>query len=359
MSIQTLTHIIYSSLVSIYLFIIVPFSIGTLICSKLKGEMFESLAYRFVVGFLSMLGIWAALALPFALFLKEKPFHYLRYAYILTITILCIIYVVIGRGKDDTFKVIVNTIQRTWKTLFESGTDRKYMAISVLILLFQLFETAFFAPVGYVQDDFYYYVDVNRTVYKDVLCFVGTKQTLAQWYMFLSFIATTTHIPSIIICRTLIPMYMIIILYSSLYSFGKYCFKVDIRKEWVYLMWSSLILEALSYSYYQFFMSLYISTWGKIIAGMIAVPVLLMTLNTVADVDIRTGSIALNKSILLIAIGAGAATLSIASMISGSIALFLFMVYFSIYYRKKEIAIYIIMAGLPFAIQLLAYVAVW
>lgn len=358
MSIQTLTHIIYSSLVSIYLLIIVPFSIGTLICSKLKGEVFESLAYRFVVGFLSMLGIWAALALPFALFLKEMPFHYLRYAYILTITILCIIYVVLGRGKDNTIKAKVNGIQQ--KKLFGTGADRIYIVIFLLIFLIQLFETAYYAPVGYVQDDFFYYVDINETVYKDLLCFVGAKQTLAQWYMFLSFIAATTNIPTIIICRTLIPVYIIAIIYMSIYAFGIFYFRGDVRKERVYLMWSSLILEALSYSYYMFFMTLYISTWGKIIAGMVAIPILIISLIISAtDKGSVNAGITIRKIFLLIAVGAGSATLSIASMISGSIALFLFMLTLFIYYRKKEIAIYIITAGLPFAIQLLAYVAVW
>ena len=345
---------------SIYLFIIVPFSIGTLICNKLKGEMFESQAYRFVVGFLSMLGIWAALALPFALFLKDKPFHYLRYAYILTITTQCIVYVVFGRGKDDTFKAIVNKFQRTWQIFFGTGTDRIYVVIFLIVLVIQLFGTAYYAPIGYIQDDFYYYININKTVYKDILYFIGPKQTLAQWYMFLSFLAATTQVPAIIICRTLMPIYTIVMIYMSVYAFGLFCFKGDVNIERVYLMWSSLILGALSYSYYMFFMTLYISTWGKIIAGMVAIPILIISLIISAtDKGSVNAGITIRKNFLLIAVGAGSATLSIASMISGSIALFLFMLTLFIYYRKKEIAIYIIMAGLPFVIQLLAYVAVW
>lgn len=352
----TTGHVLFSIVTFVGLLFVSPSLIGNLMCRGLKDRLSPSLAYRFIIGFMTVLAIWMVFALPFMTALKDRPFHELRYVYFVTIVLLSaysIIQMYISGIRPD---MIATEIKRRIFSFCGTYYERIYVVITAAILLFQLFETAYFAPVGYVQDDFYYYIDINDTVYTDVSCFTGPKQTLAQWYAFIAAVSSTTHVHPLILCRTLVPMFAIVLIYMTLYAFGVYCFNENISMIRIFLMWAAIILEVLSYSYYLFFMALYVTTWGKIITGMVAVPILLLSFVSATMTESADTKNTIRHAIVLLAVGAGAATLSFASMIAGSIGLFLIMIVFLVKYRKKEAVIYAAASELPFIVQMLAYV---
>ena len=349
-------HVLFSIVAFIGLFFVSPSLIGNLMCRGLKDRLSPSLAYRFTIGFMTMLAIWMVFALPFMTVLKDRSFHELRYAYIVTIVLVnvySIIHMYISGLRPE---MIVTGIKRRIISFCGTSYERAYVVITAAILLFQLFETAYYAPVGYVQDDFLYYSEINDMIYTDTVGIGGIKRMLAPWTIFIAAVSETTHIHPLIMCRTLIPMFVIVLVYLMMYVFGIYCFNGNESMIRIFLMWSTFILEVLSYSYYQFFMALYITTWGKIVTGMVAVPVLLLSFVSATMTESADIKNTIRHAVVLLAAGTGAATLSVASMIAGSIGLFLIMMVLLVKYRKRETVIYAAASESPFIAQILVYI---
>ena len=327
-------------------------------CRGLKGILFESYVYRFVAGLMTELAVWAVLATPYMILFPNKPFHYLRYVYLVLLFALCCTSILLCKKMHINIAGTAVNIRENLKEYIGERSQHIYVVIFLCILVFQLTETLYFAPVGYVNDDHHYFPEITASVYLDNLQFYGFKRILAPWYAFLAFISAATHIHPLIICRTVMPAYILVIVYMGVYSFGKYCFMEDTTKVRIFMMWAAIIMEALSYTYYLFFMTTYILVYGKSMSGIIGIPILLLsTLAMMSGHEENKNSIK-QSSILLFAIGMGTAMYSFAGLIAGSVGLFLMLFICLLIIRKKETILYAAIAEMPFIIQLLIYLCI-
>lgn len=356
--------------------IAVPMILGRLICSNIQLPLCESWAYRFVAGFFTMLAIWAVMALPFTLFTPKLPFHLLRYVYLAAISIICLSAEIQEIRNGKTFKSILSEVRGRFNASVAEKPGRVYLIVFMAIMAFQIFETVYYAPVGYVNDDLWYYSYINDTVYMDQLyprvadgsipaaaksalvSTAGYKMVVIQWFSFIAFLSDTTKIHTLIMCRTLIPACIIIALYATMQSFGAYAFPGNRSKQRCFLMWSAVIIEILSYSYYLFFLTLYISTYGKQIAGIIGIPFMMLTLYMMIEDSRSETHNTAPHMVLLLAVNTGAVSTGVSTLLSGSLALTFMSVMLFIRHRTYRTAVYIICAWIPFLVYFLTYMSI-
>ena len=369
-------QIVYGMIVFICILGAAPCFIGDLACRGISGSLRRSFAYRYVAGFMAMLALWSVMALFFMLVLPFHPFHELRYAYLAVLILLCVISICLLIRDGVRPKDLFLGFRMKLSAFSGSGSDRVYIVVFLVIVLFQLFNTMFFAPKGYVQDDLWYYAYINDNVYLDqlyaknawnngafpskpvtaIVQTVGFKQIVAQWYAFVSFIAASTHIRPIIICRTLMPAFLILAVYITTYVFASYCYNGDPSGTRVFMACAAFIMETFSYTYYLFHLTVYVTTWGKPVAGMIGIPFLLLTA-WAAMGDDDTGSRHMwRHAVMLFMISVGTASLTFASIVAGSAGLFCFMAAAYFRYRRKDAILYAVAGEIPYAAQLLLYV---
>ena len=382
--------IIFSTISFTLLMVIAPAIVGNLICKKNTTVLDKSRAYSFIAGFFSMLGIWAVMVLPFSLFVPNHPFHEIRYAYLGVILMICLTDILYGLKQRSVFvedsspeqkftidlKPIIYGISKRIRSLICSTPDRIYLIVFLAVMVFQIFETLYFAPVGYVNDDLYYYNHINDTVYMDqlyarmangaipeadkasIIYTTGYKLIVNQWFSFISFLSATTGIHTLVLCRTIIPAYIIVLLYITIYAFGAFVFPDSRQKRMCFLMSSALIVEILSYSYYLFFLTLYITTYGKQIAGIIGVPFLLLSLYacvTNMNGDQRSR---IFDWILLFLVSSGVVSMGVSALSSGALALVFMSAVLFFKYRNVKTLTCIVSVAIPFLIQLLTFVSI-
>lgn len=345
----------YEILSFVTLLLIAPSLLGVLMCRGLKGILFENYAYRFVAGLMTELAVWAVLATPYMILFPNKPFHYLRYIYLVLLFALCCTSILLCKKMHININEAAIRVRKAIREYIGKGSQRIYVVIFLCILVFQLAETLYYAPVGYVNDDHHYFPEITASVYLDNLQFYGFKRILAPWYAFLAFIPAATHIHPLIICRTVMPTYILVIVYMGVYFFGKYCFKEDTSKVRIFMMWAAVIMEALSYTYYLFFMTTYISVYGKSMSGIIGVPVLLLTTLAMMSGHEENKNSIMQRIILLFAIGMGTAMYSFAGLIAGSAGMFLLLLIWLLSTKKKKMVFYAAIAEIPFIIQGIMY----
>lgn len=391
--------VLYGGVCFILLMIVAPMIVGRLVCSNTRITLGSSRAYQFVIGFFSLLGIWALMVLPFSLWFPKHPFHEIRYAYLGTIITICAAGILYESSqkhkikepsseyKSDTgnklyqsitagYRIFIQNVKSKIKTLIGSKANRIYMAVILAIVFFQIFETSYYAPVGYVNDDLYYYNHINDTVYMDqlyartadgaipeadkasIIYTTGYKLIVNQWFSFISFLSATTGIHSLILCRTLLPVYIIVVLYIMLYAFGIFIYPENRTKRLCYLICAALIFEALSYSYYLFFLTLYITTYGKQIAGIIGVPLLLLSLYVCTKEKNRDSRSILFECLLLFFVSAGVVSMGVSALSSGALAFFFMSIVIVFRIRKIKTLAYIAVAAIPFLIQLMTFISV-
>lgn len=374
----SIINIVFGIVSFSFLMIVVPMIIGGVVCKNSNIVIRDSIAYRFLVGFFCELGLWAIMVLPFSLYKSASPFHEIRYAYLAVIMIVCLIGLSheIWKKKTLSFKDAISDVVARIRILTSVRANKIYVIVYIALLLFQLFETMYYAPVGYVNDDLYYYNHINDTVYMDqlyprtadgaipeaanasIIYTTGYKLIVNQWFSFISFLSATTGIHTLILCRTLIPAYIIVILYVTMYSFGLFIFPDNITKRLCYLMCAAIIIEILSYSYYLFFLILYISTYGKQIAGIVGVPLLLLTVFMCTDG--RKGNRRNNyySILLMILVSFGVASFGVSALSSGAVALVFFSGVLIAKIRDKKTVCYVIAAFLPFVVQFAVFLSI-
>ena len=323
-----------------------------------------------------MLAIWAVMALPFTLFTPKLPFHLLRYAYLTGISILCLSAEIHEIRNGKNLKSIISDVRGRFNASVAEKPGRVYLIVFIVIMTLQIFETVYYAPIGYIHDDLYYYSYINDTVHMDQLypkvadgsipavadfslvSTVGYKMVVTQWFSFIAFLSATTKIHTLIMCRTLIPVCIIVVLYATMQSFGAYAFPGSRSKQRCFLMWSAVVIEILSYSYYLFFLTLYISTYGKQIAGTIAIPFIMLTLYMLIEDSRSETHNTAPHMVLLLAVNIGAVSTGVSTLLSGSLALAFMSMLLFIRHRTYRTAVYLICAWIPFLVYFLAYMSI-
>lgn len=369
--------IVYGVLAFSLLMIVAPMIIGSFVCQNSNIDIRDSLAYRFVTGFFCVLGLWAMIVLPFSLFTPTSSFHHIRYVYLAAIIIICVIGTVYNarQGMTQSLRDSAYTLVTKIRILTEDRANKIYIIVFLAVVFFQLFETMYYAPVGYVNDDLYYFNHINDTVYMDqlyprtesgaipeatntsIIYTTGYKLIVNQWFSFISFLSATTGIHTLILCRTLIPAYIIVILYATLYGFGSYIFPENHSKRLCYLVCTAVIMEILSYSYYLFFLVLYISTYGKQIAGIIGVPLLLLTIHLCASSREGERKNFYYCIMVLFFISCGVVSFGVSALSSGALALIFTAGVVLARNRNRKTLSYIVAAAIPFIIQFAVFLS--
>lgn len=356
----------------IFVLLISPLLIGSLICRLPKVRMRDSYIYKYVTGFLSILAIWAFMAVPYSILCPYKPFHVLRYSYIVVLSVLCMTRIIIAVIRREKPRIYLSKIREKLKTDFSEKHTRFTTGVFFLIVVFQIFNISYYAPSTFVQDDLFYYSLANDNVYMDQLNIKdpldGTlietvdgqpdyfyKFIICPWYAFLSFLAATSHIHSLIISHTLIPGFIVLLIYLSEYILALFLFSNKASYIPVYMMWTTILTQSLYCTYYLFHLAMQIATWGKVSAALVGIPVLFVSVLAILDqsIDERTGiHTTITNSIFLFLLSSGTAMLAASVMMIGSLGLFLLMMVCLWKYRKKEVLIYSFAAEFPLMIQL-------
>ena len=351
----------------IFLLIIAPCMTGSLISGLTGASLKESLIYRYVSGFMADLAIWTIMTLIYLFVCPHGAFHVLRYAYIAVLTVACLARLIIALLRHENPRNELTLVLSKLKKYFSDASGRFYVTVFFITATAQIFSIMYYAPSEYVQDDYYYNSAVNDAVYMDQLYtkksktgifpqdaetippyrISGYKMFLCPWNAFLALIAASSHIHPLIICHTLMPGFIILLIYLVQYIIARYFFRNDIPQIRIFMMWSALLTQAFCYTYYLFHLGIQIATWGKVSAALVGLPVLLIT--TYETICVSSGK---KDFLFLFLIGAGTAMMAASVMMAGSAALFLLMLSCLIKYRKKEVLIYSFASELMILIQL-------
>ena len=365
----------------IFLLIVAPCITGSFVCSLTDTSLKHNRIYGYIAGFISNLAIWTVMTLIYLFVFPYGAFHRLRYAYIGVMIALCLIRLILIIIQKKDLRRKLSDVYSHLKDYFFNSADRLYIVIFTVIAILQIFSIMYYAPSEYVQDDYYYNSAVNDTVYMDQLYtkksksgvfpedpyatppYVnsGYKMFLCPWIAFLALLAATSHIHSLIICHTLIPGFIIVLIYLTQFVFASFFYRNDSHRIRIFMMWSSVLAFAFCYTYYLFHLGFQIATWGKVSAAFTGLPMLLLaTLDTIdatlsASVTLRRLA---GNFLFLFLMGAGTAAMAASVMMVGSAGLFFLMTACLIKYRKKEVLIYSFAAELMILIQLALWLIV-
>ena len=135
-----------------------------------------------------------------------------------------------------------------------------------------------------------------------------------------------------------------------MYVFACWLFPGDTHRKLVFLTTSAVIVEAFSYTYYLFFLTIYIGTWGKQVAGMIGLPFLMLSLYMMSAGNRKMPCA--SEAIHVILMGFGVASFGFSATIVGLVSVSMLYVVIFIREREKTVLPLGIAALLPFAVQL-------
>ena len=365
----------------IFLLIIAPCVTGSFVCSLTDSSLKKSYIFRYVTGFISDLAIWTVMTLIYLFVFPYGAFHRLRYAYLGVIVTLCFVRLAIVILRKADLRMELSDVYSHLKDYFLNSADRIYIVIFIVIAALQIFSIMYYAPSEYVQDDYYYNSAVNDTVYMDQLYTKksktgvfpevpgsippymnsGYKMFLCPWIAFLSLLASSSRIHPLILCHTIMPGFIIVLIYLSQFIYAAYFFKQDLHRIRIFMMWCSVLTLTFCYTYYLFHLGFQIATWGKVSAAFVGLPLLLLT--TLETIEIKTSCSSYSKGqmssfLFLFLMGAGTAMMAASIMMVGSAGLFFLMIACLIKFRKKEALIYSFAAELMILIQFTLWLGV-
>ena len=285
-----------------YVLIISPYLLGGLLCDKADGELMDSHAFRYVIGFFSQLGIWGIISLPFCLFIQNLiPAHKLYIFFVAILLLISGVYVASLIRKGVFLKKGIAC---------EFNLSCKIqLAIILLVSIFHLFMVIYGGFGGYDYDDDARYIpEIVQSINMDIVSYAsGAKRLLAPWLYYMTMLSYVSGQHALFICRTAVPICVYVIELLSMYIFGMYVFKKDVNKTILLLMIS--VLCKLSFSEIAVFgLSINpIIWWGKIVLFYTMIPILYIIYSVVRE---RRGMM------IAILTGAGGGCLTLVSPIA-------------------------------------------
>lgn len=319
-------NIIRAVLVCEYLLILEPYLVGYLLCKKTNGLLENSTIYRFIIGFLCMVGMWGILAYPFSFLLVQKPFHELCIFYMAVLVSISVVGVLI------IIKEYRNRLPQI-KSYNLRKKDMICLVFFVAILGMQLYRIVCTRQFEY-SDEMAYVPFINDMLYTDrifskdyitgvALQYPNLKRLFAPWYGFIALLAMTSSLHPAFLCKVMMPMYVLLLFYCVTYVFGKK-YSVYIGENVIsFVCFSAIIVETFWIFNYRFYYTAYPVMWGKTLMMSILIPMIIVSLDDKAHY------------MTAVLLGACGATLSLMSAVIISIELAALFIYYFIMNKKK------------------------
>ena len=270
-------------LVLLLLLGIAPVVVGTVFIMPMRRENSRSLTFAYLVGIMVMVGLSELLSVPLTI-LKQSfsTFVGIQNAIVL---VLCIVAVMCYR--KELYQIIQTAI----------GTIKLANRMWILVLLgvyVPLIILAFVEPYIY-GDDTTYLSMVNDMVYSDRLYltdivtgaesgWVAAKYSLSSFWAWLAYLAKTTGIHPLVLCKTILPFVFVPMSYAVQGIFASYLFKNNERKMLLYMLLVILVSIFGGFTNYTVTYRLYTWSWqSKAFLAMIVIPFLLYYCNYVFE----------------------------------------------------------------------------
>lgn len=251
---------------------IIPYLLGTGVSYKIEKEYSNSVAFRYVMGFITQLAIFQLLCVPWT-FLKLK-FHLLVYVYSTIIFIYCLIV---------AYKII--KAHKTPKLFKLTKPDPVSLVVIILILCQTAIPVFFTTYAG--GDDATYVVRALDILYNDNLYLshpftgnyqplfeVSSKMLLTSFVPFTSYLSKISGIHVAIVTHTLIPLWLTPIAYIVYYLLGKLL--LPIKSVNFFMLFLCVINIFGGYSNYTLTLRLLVCIWhGKAVMAAIILPFLI------------------------------------------------------------------------------------
>lgn len=337
-------NIIRAVIVCSSLLIIAPYLIGNLLCR-------ESHVYQFLVGFFSEVGVFGMLAVPYIFLYRQSSFRMLCYIFASIAGALSGVGLLFALKRKEMKQEKPDKVKPT-------RTECLYIAVFSILVAFQLFRIVGTTEFEY-SDEMAYVPIINDTVYMDryypkneltgqAVSPFSPKRILAPWPGFLACISSLGEIHALVICKLIIPAYMLVLFYLCSYAFGRWLFSGHRKNTIVFLTSISFIVEAFWLSNSAFYYIAYPVMWGKMALGYLVMPMVLVYIQKK-----KTDSISIGSCASFLFIGAGAATMSL--MATAYLSMELFFCIATAFLGGKSyrarVLLYSVICALPLLVQ--------
>jgi len=324
-----------------YILVISPYMIGSLLCYKLEGELMDSCAMRYVVGFFSQLGIWGILAMPVVVFMKDRfPAHILFLIFLCVLFFFFACFISVQKSRTVTIRERVNTLKRIAKSYYDESIVCRLLIIMLLaVTVFHLFMVIYGGWNGYgYDDDMLYIPEILSGLKADLIIVPNAKRELAPWLYYMNMLSYISGQHPIFICRVAVASVEYFLFLFVTLLFLKYIFEYDKRKIIYSLSCLMICIFTLGHSVAnEYGMSTNpIIWWGKIILYTTMIP-LLYILYYISTAQIaKTPALKIRYLLLLVGVGAGGTWLTLMSAISIPIGVGIITVYDYLLNKRKE-----------------------
>lgn len=251
---------------------IVPILIGTLMSRGTGKEHIDSISYNYLLGILAMFAIMQIYSVPMTLL--QWKFSTLVMAFNVTLMVLCVLAILTGRVYLGN---IVKKAQAVMRQI-----DCKWIGIVVLIYVPTII-LSFYTMFIYGDDKTYltmvHDIVESNTLYLidpatgEQISWVSAKYALSSYWSFLAYLVEITGIHTQILCKTVLPFFIVPISYAVQGLIAAYLFRNDGRKMLVYMFFINLLNLFGCFSNYSVSYRLYTWSWqSKAFLAIIAIP---------------------------------------------------------------------------------------
>ena len=266
----------------ILLLIITPFLLGCVINKLTKANSSKYYFFFFEMGFLVMVAEFSIVCYP--AIVLNTPFHVVCYIVFALFAIECFAIVVFLLPSSDFLtkkREIVSKLIRWFKS--------PSFWFVVAVCGFQIIRLIIAEPVE-MRDSNSYIALTNDILQRDQLfrTINGTgnpvssildlplKFSFSPWYAFISMLGKASGFHSLVLCNTILPPYILLIHYMSLFSLGLFLFEHRIDLACLFTALCAFIYEMTLYCHTPTMIKLIWPVWGKGVLSMTIIPAILI-----------------------------------------------------------------------------------
>lgn len=260
---------------------VIPFMIGTVISLNVKKDYSNSCMYRYIVGIMALLALFQMICIPCTFF--QVKFHVLGWIYSGTVIILTL-------AAFWRIGVLKNGFAAKRKTQLKIKCKISgFEWLAAVLIMLQIFNSVIKTPEYIYSGDDAAYITMagdaigNDTIYLTdymtgqtcSLVDVSPKYTLTSYNMFTAYLAKISGLHILILCKTILPIFILLIAYMVYAMLGKMLFANDGRKVGIFLTLLSILNICSGFSNYTLTFRLLVCNWqGKAIFAAVILPFL-------------------------------------------------------------------------------------
>lgn len=262
---------------------VAPVIIGTLFAAPTDREHAKSLTFTYMVGIMVLIAVSELVSVPMTFF-KQSVSSYVCMQNLITIGL---ILTAILHCRTQLYELLRETKNRI------KLADKMWVFV-LLGIYVPLIVLAFAEPHIY-GDDTTYLTMVNDMVYSDRLYltdvvsgaesgWVAAKYSLSSFWAWVAYLARTSGIHPLILCKTILPFIFVPMSYAVQGLLAAFFFKNEERRIYIYMLLILLVSIFGGFSNYTVTYRLYTWSWqSKAFLAMIVIPFLLYYCNYIFE----------------------------------------------------------------------------